>query len=88
AGTSPETGTIGDLIWTDFVVNGDVAHEIDAREIPADWPEGYFPAGKTRPYPEPRVAAGSPEDVRTWTGPFRTNRARTVTMLNASLARW
>ncbi|NWP75059.1 purine nucleoside permease, partial [Escherichia coli] len=61
AGTSPETGTIGDLIWTDFVVNGDVAHEIDAREIPADWPEGYFPAGKTRPYPEPRVAAGSPE---------------------------
>ena len=34
------------------------------------------------------MAAGSPEDVRTWTGPFRTNRARTVTMLNASLARW
>ncbi|OJY49318.1 MULTISPECIES: purine-nucleoside phosphorylase [Sphingomonas] len=88
AGTSPETGTIGDLIWTDFVVNGDVAHEIDAREIPADWPEGYFPAGRTGPYPEPRVAAGSPEDVRGWTGPFRTNRARTVTMLNASLARW
>ena len=88
AGTSPNTGTIGDVIWTDFVVNGDVAHEIDAREIPADWPEGYFPAGKTKPYPEPRVATGSEEDVRTWAGPFRTNRARTVIMLNASLTRW
>jgi purine nucleoside permease len=23
-------------------VDGDLAHEIDAREMPADWPTGYF----------------------------------------------
>ena len=88
AGTSPETGTIGDAVWTDFVVNGDVAHEIDAREIPAGWSEGYFPAGSTAPYPQPRVPPGSDEDVRTWTGGFHANRARTTIMLNAALARW
>jgi len=88
AGTSPVTGTIGDIVWTDFVVNGDVAHEIDAREIPADWPSGYFPAGKTRPAPQPRVAAGSEEDVRTWPGEFHQNRSRTITQLNLQLTQW
>jgi purine nucleoside permease len=88
AGTSPHTGTIGDLVWTDYVVNGDVAHEIDAREIPADWPTGYFPAGRTGPYPRPRVAAGSEDDVRTWPGEFHQNRSRTVTQLNPRLRQW
>jgi purine nucleoside permease len=88
AGTSPVTGTIGDIVWTDFVVNGDVAHEIDAREIPADWPSGYFPAGKTGPFPQPRVQPGSEEDVRTWPGNFHQNRSRTITQLNVRLTQW
>lgn len=88
AGASPVTGTIGDVALTDFIVNGGVAHQIDSREIPPDWPEGYFPAGSTHPYPQPRVEAGSPEDVRTWAGSFHTNRAHTVTMLNAGLLHW
>lgn len=88
AGTSPEVGTIGDMVWTDMVVDGDVAHEIDAREIPNDWPTGYFPAGKTEPYPQPRVPAGSAEDVRTWSGRFQANRAHTVFMLNQGLMHW
>lgn len=88
AGTSPETGTIGDVVWTDYVVNGDVAHEIDAREIPANWESGYFPAGSTRPYPEPRVPAGSPEDVRGWEAAFHANRAHTVFQLNPGLLHW
>lgn len=88
AGTSPHVGTIGDVVWTDFVVNGDVAHEIDAREIPQDWPDGYFMPGHKRPDAEPRVPQGSSEDVRTWSGHFQSNRAHTVTMLNTGLARW
>lgn len=88
AGTSPAGGTIGDVVWTDYVVNGDVAHEIDAREIPADWPEGYFPAGKTAPYPIPRVSDGSPEDVRAWPAAFHANRAHTVIQLNPALTQW
>src|SRR5580704_3839051 len=33
-----------------YIVAGDLAHEIDAREIPSDWTTGYVPLGKTRPY--------------------------------------
>ena len=89
AGISPAAGTIGDVVWTDFVVNGDVGHEIDAREIPRDWPTGYFPAGKQSPYQTPRVAAGSKEDVRTWSkAAFNRNGAGNVIALNRALAGW
>ena len=89
AGISPRTGAIGDQVWTDFVVNGDAAHEIDAREIPPDWPTGYFPAGKLRPYQQPRVAPGSREDVVTWPRrAFNRNAAGTVVALNRFLTLW
>jgi len=31
-------------------VDGDLAHEIDAREIPADWTTGYVPLQQSKPY--------------------------------------
>jgi purine nucleoside permease len=43
-------------VWADYVVDGDLAHEIDAREIPKDWPTGYVPLGKSTPYEQPRAA--------------------------------
>ncbi len=43
AGVDPADNTIGSAIWTDYVVDGDLAHHIDAREIPANWTTGYFP---------------------------------------------
>ena len=53
AGIDPADGSIGSAVWTDYVVDGDLAHEIDAREIPAGWPTGYVPLGKTEPYEQP-----------------------------------
>src|ERR1051326_2415867 len=53
AGIDPADGSLGSAVWTDYVVDGDLAHEIDSREIPADWPTGYFPLGKKRPYEMP-----------------------------------
>ncbi len=88
AGTSPKNGTIGDIVWTDYVVNGDVAHEVDAREIPTEWPTGYFPAGTTKPYPQPRVAKQSPDHVANWGESFHHNRLRTVFQLNKPLTQW
>lgn len=88
AGASPSAAALGDAVWTDFVIDGDAAHEIDAREIPADWPTGYIPPGKTRPYEQPRVPAGGPTDVRTWTDAFTTSPSRNVIALNRGLARW
>lgn len=55
AGIDPADGSLGSAVWTDWVVEGDLAHEIDAREIPADWPTGYVPLGKTRPYEQPHL---------------------------------
>ncbi len=54
AGIDPEDGTPGSAVWAEWIVDGDLAHEIDAREIPPDWPTGYIPLRKTLPYELPR----------------------------------
>jgi purine nucleoside permease len=56
AGIDPKMGSLGSAVWADYVVDGDLAHEIDAREIPKDWKTGYVPLGKSVPYEEPRQA--------------------------------
>jgi purine nucleoside permease len=50
AGVDPEDASIGSAAWAEYLVDGDLAHEIDAREIPADWPTGYFARNTRRPY--------------------------------------
>ena len=37
AGIDPQDASIGSAAWARYLVDGDLAHEIDAREIPADW---------------------------------------------------
>jgi len=53
AGIDPADGSIGSAVWADYVVDGDLAHEIDAREIPKDWDTGYLPLFKSKPYEGP-----------------------------------
>ena len=53
AGIDPEDASTGSAAWAEWIVDGDLAHEIDAREIPADWPTGYIPLRKTTPYELP-----------------------------------
>ena len=55
AGCSPERASLGSAVWTPAVVDGDLAYEIDAREIPADWPTGYVPLRKKQPYEQPNA---------------------------------
>jgi len=45
--------SLGSAIWADRVIDGDLAYEIDAREIPADWPTGMVPLRKATPYEQP-----------------------------------
>jgi purine nucleoside permease len=54
AGVDPLDAATGSAAWAEHVVDGDLAHEIDAREIPADWKTGYIPLRKTKPYEQPR----------------------------------
>ena len=43
SGFDPEDASLGSVAWADYLVDGDLAHEIDAREIPETWNNGYFP---------------------------------------------
>jgi len=73
AGVDPKWGSIGSAAWARYVV-GDVVREIDPREMPKDWPYGWFPTGSTEPNP-PRT------DAPTW---HRSN----LYPMNAKLAEW
>src|ERR1017187_7672163 len=45
--------SLGKAVWCDHVIDGDLAYEIDAREIPKDWPTGIIPLRKSKPYEQP-----------------------------------
>lgn len=52
-GGDPADVSLGSAVWVNHVIDGDLAYEIDAREIPADWPTGYVPLRKSKPYEQP-----------------------------------
>lgn len=75
AGIDPYAGPAGSASWANFVVDADLAYEIDAREIPNGWSTGYVPLGRTSPYAPPRPNASSINGVNMFP-------------LNAGLANW
>ncbi|MGA7320284.1 MAG: purine nucleoside permease, partial [Candidatus Sulfotelmatobacter sp.] len=52
-GGDPADVSVGSAVWADHVVDGDLAFEIDARQIPESWPTGYLPLRKGTPYEQP-----------------------------------
>ncbi|HEX6703944.1 MAG TPA: purine nucleoside permease [Albitalea sp.] len=42
AGIDPAQGTLGTAAWARWLVDVGIAHEIDAREMPAHWRSGYY----------------------------------------------
>ncbi|MCD8520802.1 MAG: purine nucleoside permease [Saccharospirillaceae bacterium] len=54
SGFDPQDASIGSAAWAEWVVDGDLGHEIDAREIPEGWNNGYFPLFSSGPDPEKR----------------------------------
>ncbi|QJR79539.1 purine nucleoside permease [Alteromonas pelagimontana] len=77
AGIDPADGTIGSAVWADYLIDGDLAHQIDAREIPEQWSTGYFPLFANAPYPA---------DVNS--SKTHHKPAGEVYKLNASLSQW
>lgn len=53
SGVDPEDAPTGSAVWAEWLVDGDLSHEIDAREIPDDWTTGYIPLRKSEPYELP-----------------------------------
>lgn len=63
AGIDPNVASVGSAAWAEYVVDGDLAYEIDAREIPPDWSTGYVPLNRSAPYqpptPDPSSQSGT-----------------------------
>lgn len=49
AGADPADMSLGSAAWAKHVVDGDMLREIDAREMPQDWPYGLFPLRSQAP---------------------------------------
>ena len=58
AGINPNFGSVGSAAWAEWVVDRDLSHEIDAREIPADWSTGLVPLSRSRPFQAPPPPQG------------------------------
>ncbi|WP_022677678.1 purine nucleoside permease [Novosphingobium sp. B-7] len=76
AGVDPHQATIGSAVWAHYLVDGDLAHEIDAREIPADWKSGYF-----------ALHSNGPNDTVRDKRPQQANEGE-MFALNPALADW
>jgi purine nucleoside permease len=61
-GINPTQGSLASVVLPQFVIDGDFAHEIDGREIPAEWRDGFIPIGKSMPYEQPRSARFNGDD--------------------------
>ena len=61
AGIDPADASLGSAAWAEWVVDGDLAHEIDAREIPPDWKTGFVPLRRSVPYESPKETADTAE---------------------------
>jgi purine nucleoside permease len=55
AGIDPARGTIGSVAWARYAVDMGIAHEIDAREMPHGWQDGYFGILTDSPGRKPRL---------------------------------
>lgn len=56
SGFDPADASLGSVAWARFLIDGDLAHEIDAREIPDDWESGIFPLFSQGPGDEERLS--------------------------------
>jgi purine nucleoside permease len=59
-GIDPAAGSLASAVWSEWIVDGDLGYEIDAREIPHDTPEqralwttGFVPLRRSVPYEQP-----------------------------------
>ena len=75
AGIDANVGPVASASWADTVVDGDLAYEIDAREIPPSFSTGYVPLGRSAPYQRPVPPVSSTNGVNLF-------------QLNAGLVRW
>jgi purine nucleoside permease len=63
AGVNPAVGSIGSAAWAHYVIDGDVAYEIDSREGDPSWPYAIIPVGSKVPNQKPSREGWEPETM-------------------------
>src|SRR3984957_12650655 len=53
AGIDPNRASVGSAVWASHIVDGDLAYEIDGREIPAGWSTGIVAYDRATPFEQP-----------------------------------
>src|SRR5882757_1930374 len=53
AGVDPTVASVGSAAWAEWIADRDLNFEIDPRDMPADWPTGHIPLGRSKPYQQP-----------------------------------
>jgi purine nucleoside permease len=61
AGVDPRVASVGSAAWARYVVNGDLAYDVDARQLPPGWSTGIVPLDTSVPFAKPAPPADSME---------------------------
>lgn len=61
AGVDPADASLGSAAWARFVIDGDIAYEIDSREAAKEWPYAIIPVGAKKPNEIPKNEGWEPE---------------------------
>jgi purine nucleoside permease len=64
AGIDPNQASVASAAWASHVVDGDLAYELDGREIPSDWATGVIPYDRSTPFETPAPPAVSSNGVQ------------------------
>ena len=62
-GIDPNRASVGSAAWASYVVDGDLAYEIDGREIPPEWPTGIVAYDRATPFEKPAPPAVSDNGI-------------------------
>jgi purine nucleoside permease len=63
AGVDPADASIGSAAWSRYVIDGDVAYEIDSREADPSWPYAIIPIGSKMPNQVPKREGWEPDKM-------------------------
>jgi purine nucleoside permease len=61
AGVNPSMASIGSAAWAHYVIDGDIAYEIDSREADPSWPYAVMPIGSKVPNQKPTREGWEPD---------------------------
>jgi purine nucleoside permease len=79
AGVDPENASVGSAAWARWIIDGDIAYEIDSREAPAEWHYGVVPIGGKKPNEIPKDAEWAPKPMAWKLNPSLVNWAYGLT---------